>query len=79
MLGKAFQYSIRLWSQGGGSGSLQKTKKHGFPWQSNGRHSVLPMPGAQVRSLIRELRSDMSQDMARKEITKKEKKFNFTR
>lgn len=41
-----------------------KNKKHGFPWQSSGRHSVLPMPGAQVRSPDQELRSDMSQDMA---------------
>ena len=78
MLGKAFQHSVRLWSQGGGFGSLQKTKKMHFPG-SPVVETALPMPGAQVRSLIRELRSDTSQDMALKEIAKKEKKFNFTR
>ena len=56
----------------------KKQKNMDFPG-SPVVETALPMPGAQVRSLIRELRSDTSQDMALKEIAKKEKKFNFTR
>ena len=56
----------------------KKQKNMDFPG-SPVVETALPMPGAQVRSLIRELRSDTSQDMVRKEIAKKEKKFNFTR
>ena len=40
------------------SAVLQTTTK-GIPWQSSGYYFALPLQGAQVRSLVRELRSCM--------------------
>ena len=38
----------------------------GSPWRSSGQESVLPLQGAWVQSLVRELRSRMLHGMAKK-------------
>ena len=44
----------------------------GLPWRSSGSDSALPLQGAQVRSLVRELRSHMPCDVA-KNLKKRKK------
>ena len=44
--------------------------EEGLPWWSGGKDSALPMQGAQVRSLVRELRSHISCSMAKKKKKK---------
>ena len=43
-----------------------KETEEGLPWWPSGKDSVLPMQGAQVRSLVKELRSHISCSMAKK-------------
>ena len=38
----------------------------GLPWQSNGEDSMLPLQGAQVQTLVRDLRSPMLHDRKKK-------------
>ena len=43
-----------------------KETEEGLPWWPSGKDPVLPMQGAQVRSLVKELRSHISCGMAKK-------------
>ena len=43
----------------------------GIPWWSSCYNAVLPLQGAQVRALVRELRSSMPQGVARKKKKKR--------
>ena len=52
--------------------SIKKRKKLGLPWRSSGWDSALPLQGAWVRPLVRELRSSMPCGVA-----KKKKKLNM--
>ena len=45
----------------GGVISITEVKEWGLLWWPSGRDSMLPMQGAWVRSLVRELRSHMPQ------------------
>ena len=48
-----------------------KETEEGLPWWPSGKDSVLPMQGAQVRSLVKELRSHLSCSMAKKKKKKR--------
>ena len=48
-----------------------KETGEGLPWWPSGKDPVLPMQGAQVRSLVKELRSHISCSMAKKKKKKK--------
>ena len=45
-----------------------KIKFEGLPWRSSGLDSTLPPQGAQVRSLVGELRSRMLRGTAKKKL-----------
>ena len=55
-----------------------KETEEGLPWWTSGKDPVLPMQGAQVRSLVKELRSHISCSMAKKKKKKKERVERFT-
>ena len=41
---------------------LEKGSQKGLPWRSSGYDSTFPLPGAQVQSLVRKLRSHKLHD-----------------
>ena len=47
---------------------IQREVARGLPWRSSGKDSALPMQGAGVQSLVRELRSHMPLDMVQKKF-----------
>ena len=55
-----------------------KETEEGLPWWPSGKDPVLPMQGAQVRSLVKELRSHISCGMAKKKKKKTMERFTHT-
>ena len=64
------------WGQGEREGQEGRTvmrQGSGIPWQSSGQDTVLPLTGARVQSLFRELRSCKPPGVAKKKKRERER------